>query len=182
MKHIPFLLRPVGKDYLWGGERLKTEYHKQIDLTPLAETWECSTHPDGCSVVDSGAAAGKPLRTVLQEHPEYLGIYANPEGELPILIKLIDAKKDLSVQDMPHSPQISSGSTSEPNPNCDHFAAIESGCPEQQDSASRARLHWSNHHHTKSIPSWDKSVLQSNIQNAPTLSVPYNYKRPSIRK
>ena len=98
MKHIPFLLRPVGKDYLWGGERLKTEYHKQIDLTPLAETWECSTHPDGCSVVDSGAAAGKPLRTVLQEHPEYLGIYANPEGELPILIKLIDAKKDLSVQ------------------------------------------------------------------------------------
>ena len=46
MKHIPFLLRPVGKDYLWGGERLKTEYHKQIDLTPLAETWECSTHPD----------------------------------------------------------------------------------------------------------------------------------------
>ena len=26
MKHIPFLLRPVGKDYLWGGERLKTEY------------------------------------------------------------------------------------------------------------------------------------------------------------
>ena len=98
MKHIPFLLRPVGKDYLWGGERLKTEYHKQIDLTPLAETWECSTHPDGCSVVDSGAAAGKPLRTVLQKHPEYLGIYANPEGELPILIKLIDAKKDLSVQ------------------------------------------------------------------------------------
>lgn len=57
MKHIPFLLHPVGKDYLWGGERLKTEYHKQIDLTPLAETWECSTHPDGCSVVDSGAAA-----------------------------------------------------------------------------------------------------------------------------
>ena len=98
MKHVPFLLRPVGKDYLWGGERLKTEYHKQIDLTPLAETWECSTHPDGCSIVDSGAAAGKPLRTVLQEHPEYLGIYANPEGELPILIKLIDAKKDLSVQ------------------------------------------------------------------------------------
>ena len=52
MKHVPFLLRPVGKDYLWGGERLKTAYHKQIDLTPLAETWECSTHPDGCSVVD----------------------------------------------------------------------------------------------------------------------------------
>lgn len=94
----PFLLEPVGKDYLWGGERLKTTYNKQLPLTPLAETWECSTHPDGCSVVASGLYKGKTLRSVLQAHPQYLGTYANSDGELPILIKLIDAKKDLSVQ------------------------------------------------------------------------------------
>ena len=41
MKHIPFLLRPVGKDYLWGGERLKTEYHKQIDLR-TARAWSAA--------------------------------------------------------------------------------------------------------------------------------------------
>ena len=35
MKHVPFLLRPVGKDYLWGGERLKTAYHKQIGFDPV---------------------------------------------------------------------------------------------------------------------------------------------------
>lgn len=34
-------LSPVGKDYLWGGTRLRDEYGKKIDLTPLAETWEC---------------------------------------------------------------------------------------------------------------------------------------------
>lgn len=40
-------LIPVGKDYLWGGARLREEFGKKIDLTPLAETWECSVHPDG---------------------------------------------------------------------------------------------------------------------------------------
>lgn len=46
-KNKPLLLRPSGKDYLWGGSRLNDDFEKNIDLTPLAETWECSTHPDG---------------------------------------------------------------------------------------------------------------------------------------
>lgn len=94
----PFLLKPAGKDYLWGGSRLKDDFSKGIDLNPLAETWECSTHPDGPSVVKNGEFAGMSLRKVLSEHPEFLGSHPRTEGELPILIKLIDAKKDLSVQ------------------------------------------------------------------------------------
>lgn len=92
-------LRPVGKDYLWGGNRLNTEFPKTIPLSPLAETWECSTHPDGESVVANGGFAGRTLRSVLREHPEYLGEHCfNTDGELPILVKLIDAKQNLSVQ------------------------------------------------------------------------------------
>ena len=49
----PFLLKPAGKDYLWGGTRLRDDFAKEIEMTPLAETWECSTHPDGLSVVRS---------------------------------------------------------------------------------------------------------------------------------
>lgn len=94
----PFLLEPVGKDYLWGGNRLKTEYSKNIDLTPLAETWECSTHNDGLSTVSSGKYRGKYLKDVLKKNPHFLGAYANDEGELPILIKFIDAHQNLSVQ------------------------------------------------------------------------------------
>lgn len=97
-KTKPFLLRPVGKDYLWGGSRLREEWGKDIALTPLAETWECSTHPDGVSMVASGVHEGQPLTDVLQQHPEYLGTHPRTEGELPILIKFIDAKQDLSVQ------------------------------------------------------------------------------------
>ena len=98
LKNKPFLLKPIGKDYLWGGTRLNDEYSKNIPLYPLAEAWECSTHQDGQSLVASGELKGKNLRIVLKEHPEFLGEHANESGDLPILIKLIDAKKDLSVQ------------------------------------------------------------------------------------
>lgn len=94
----PFLLKPVGKDYLWGGTRLNDDFAKGIEMESLAETWECSTHPDGPSVVATGADSGKILTEVLKEHPEYTGRYALTNGELPVLIKFIDAKKDLSVQ------------------------------------------------------------------------------------
>ncbi len=90
-------LQPAGKDYLWGGTRLRDEYGKKIDLTPLAETWECSVHPDGPSIVVNGQYKGKTLAEVLQLHPEYLGRKVE-NGKLPILVKFIDAKKDLSVQ------------------------------------------------------------------------------------
>lgn len=94
----PFLLKPIGKDYLWGGNRLNTDFAKGIALSPLAETWECSTHPDGISMVASGEHAGKNLREVLAAHPEYYGKHPLTDGELPILIKLIDARENLSVQ------------------------------------------------------------------------------------
>lgn len=94
----PFLLRPTGKDYLWGGNKLNDEFEKHIELSPLAETWECSTHPDGPSYVVSGEFEGQSLSQVLKEHPEFLGSHPNTEGELPILVKLIDARQDLSVQ------------------------------------------------------------------------------------
>lgn len=94
----PLLLRPSGKDYLWGGSRLNDEFEKNIDMTPLAETWECSTHPDGPSYVVGGEFDGQELAEVLKAHPEYLGARHAGENALPILIKFIDAKKDLSVQ------------------------------------------------------------------------------------
>ena len=98
----PFLLKPAGKDYLWGGHRLKDDFSKEIDMEPLAETWECSTHPDGPSIVASGAHKGMLLTEVLKEHPEYMGTHPKTDGGLPILIKFIDAKQDLSVQVHPN--------------------------------------------------------------------------------
>lgn len=95
---VPFLLKPAAKDYLWGGNRLNDDFDKEIGITPLAETWECSTHPDGPSIVASGQFKGQSLASVLKEHPEFLGTHSEGTEELPILIKFIDAKENLSVQ------------------------------------------------------------------------------------
>ncbi len=97
-KNEPLLLRPAGKDYLWGGTRLNDDFEKNIRLSPLAETWECSTHPDGPSFVVGGRFDGQSLAEVLEDNPDYLGMRHRGETGLPILIKFIDAKKDLSVQ------------------------------------------------------------------------------------
>lgn len=110
--NAPFLLAPAAKDYLWGGNRLNDEFAKNINITPLAETWECSTHPDGLSYVKNAgemlpnaggtgetSCGGEPLRNVLQKHPEFLGSkHCLKTVDLPILVKFIDASKDLSVQ------------------------------------------------------------------------------------
>lgn len=98
----PLMLRPSGKDYIWGGKRLEDEFAKNMNMSPLAETWECSTHSDGPSYVVGGVFDGYELRSVLKEHPEFLGIHAGASGELPILVKFIDAKENLSVQVHPN--------------------------------------------------------------------------------
>lgn len=86
----PLLLKPVIKDYLWGGTRLKTEFGFETDKEIAAEGWILSCHKDGTNTVENGAYAGKPLDEVLR-----LWGY---EEKFPILIKLIDAKDRLSVQ------------------------------------------------------------------------------------
>lgn len=101
----PMKMRPAFKDYLWGGTRLREEYGKDCDLSPVAESWEISCHPDGPSTVMGGPCAGKTLAELLQEHPEWMGtrdgaaVYGEfPRGEFPLLIKLIDAAQSLSIQ------------------------------------------------------------------------------------
>lgn len=98
MKRKPFMLKPASQDYLWGGSRLNDDFNLGLPVSPLAEAWMCSTHPDGVSTL----ASGELLSDALQLHPEWLGSHpltiTGGRPELPILIKLIDAKSDLSVQ------------------------------------------------------------------------------------
>ena len=66
----PFLLQPTGKDYLWGGSRLNDDFGKNIDMSPLAETWECSTHKDGPSYAANGEYKGMTLAEKRKEYPQ----------------------------------------------------------------------------------------------------------------
>ena len=90
MKKYPLLLSPVTKDYLWGGDRLKTEYGIPCPTEICAEGWMLACHPDGTNIVLNGELKGKSFK-------EALSLWGKKD-EFPILIKLIDAKDKLSVQ------------------------------------------------------------------------------------
>ncbi|MBR3666319.1 MAG: class I mannose-6-phosphate isomerase [Ruminococcus sp.] len=92
-------LEPAFKDYIWGGTRLRDDFGKRCDLDKVAESWELSCHKDGPSVVATGEDKGLTLQEYIDRHGKgILGTNCERFEFFPILIKLIDAKDNLSVQ------------------------------------------------------------------------------------
>lgn len=87
------------KDYIWGGNRLRDEYGKVSDKEIIAESWELAAREDGNSIIKNGDFKGKKLSEYIEAKGiRVLGKKCEKFGGLPVLIKLIDAKKDLSIQ------------------------------------------------------------------------------------
>ena len=100
VKAEPILkLKPALKEYIWGGSRLKSEFGIKTDMDKVAEAWVLSAHPDGQSRVingrHSGAYLGKYIETMGKTS---LGWKCSPLRSFPLMVKLIDAETDLSVQ------------------------------------------------------------------------------------
>ncbi|WP_028520803.1 type I phosphomannose isomerase catalytic subunit [Ruminococcus flavefaciens] len=93
----PFYLKAPVKDYIWGGTRLRTLFGKEGGER-LAESWELSCHPDGECYISGGEFDGMKLSDFVKEHPEAVGYGFKSGDSFPVLVKLIDAKNDLSVQ------------------------------------------------------------------------------------
>lgn len=91
-------LTPACKAYLWGGTTLKQRYGKTFAGDILAETWELSCHADGETMVADGPYAGHTLARLLAEQPALAGHVCAQSPQFPLLIKLIDARSDLSIQ------------------------------------------------------------------------------------
>lgn len=98
----PLTFQPVLKDYIWGGRNLATRLGRTLPPGRVAESWEIAAHPDGQSIVANGRFAGETLSAV----QETLGLdlighnnaWAHARGKFPLLIKLLDAHRRLSVQ------------------------------------------------------------------------------------
>ena len=94
-----YLMQPAFKDYLWGGTRLRDEYGKKCDYDKIAESWELSCHKDGPSMLEYGSRGRITLQELIDiKGRQVLGTNCEKFGDFPILIKLIDAKDNLSVQ------------------------------------------------------------------------------------
>lgn len=89
-------LKPVFHEKIWGGRRLATEFGYDIPDGPIGECWAISAHPHGDCVVVGGEYDGMHLSEVWDGHREAFG---SMEGDrFPLLIKILDAEGDLSVQ------------------------------------------------------------------------------------
>ena len=100
-KLYPIKFYPILKERIWGGEKLKSLINKQCNLETIGESWELSDLEGDISVVANGALKGKTLRELLVEYKSAMvgdKIYSQFGNKFPLLIKFIDAKKDLSIQ------------------------------------------------------------------------------------
>jgi len=95
MKEILFV-KPVFKSMVWGGNRLRTEFGYDIPDDHTGECWAISAHQSGDCTIKSGTFQGKSLSWLWENKRELFG--NRPEDRFPLLIKIIDAKDDLSIQ------------------------------------------------------------------------------------
>ncbi|WP_086350293.1 mannose-6-phosphate isomerase, class I [Candidatus Enterococcus clewellii] len=92
----PLFLKPVFQEKIWGGNRLHSVFGFDLPSDKIGEDWAISAHPHGVGTVINGEFAGKKLDELWTEHRELFG---HATGDVfPLLIKILDAEDDLSVQ------------------------------------------------------------------------------------
>lgn len=93
-------LKPAYKTMIWGGTKIRDVLHKDTGrLRRIAESWELSTHPKGMSTIAEGEYAGKTLNEYFDMIGwEQFGERASSARQLPVMVKYIDAKENLSIQ------------------------------------------------------------------------------------
>ncbi len=100
----PLFLKSALKDYIWGGNKLKTLFGKESDSKRVAESWELSCNDNGPCTILNGSGKGLTLKEFIEKHgtEKVLGKLCSDISRVPI-IKLIDAKEPLSIQVHPNN-------------------------------------------------------------------------------
>lgn len=92
------VLEPVLAHKIWGGIKLKEKYGYHEEGDDIGECWGIAAHPNGDCFIKSKNMKGMKLSQIWKEHPELFGRSKRTEDIFPLLIKIIDAKQDLSIQ------------------------------------------------------------------------------------
>ncbi|CQR45854.1 Putative mannose-6-phosphate isomerase YvyI [Paraliobacillus sp. PM-2] len=98
MYQEPLFLQPVFKERIWGGQKLKTAFNYDIPYEHTGEAWVISAHPNGPSQIKNGELAGKTLLDAWEQYGELFNKSVDNNEAYPLLIKILDADADLSVQ------------------------------------------------------------------------------------
>lgn len=90
---------------VWGGNLLSKYKGIETLESPIGESWEVSAVPSSTSIVANGSCQGRDLISVIEDNPEAIlgkAVSKQYDGKLPLLVKFIDAKRDLSIQVHPN--------------------------------------------------------------------------------
>ncbi|GGB43608.1 mannose-6-phosphate isomerase, class I [Lentibacillus populi] len=98
MYQEPIFLKPVLQERIWGGSKLSTLYGYEIPSDKTGEAWVISAHDNGPSMITNGPLAGKTLADAWKEHGELFNKREDNKEAFPLLVKILDADDDLSVQ------------------------------------------------------------------------------------
>jgi mannose-6-phosphate isomerase len=98
----PYLFEPIYRDYLWGGDRLARLYGRKGTPDPCAESWEVADRPDAVSRVARGPCRGRTLRELIEADAAAILGAAVRTDRFPLLVKIIDARRRLSLQVHPN--------------------------------------------------------------------------------
>ncbi|MCL2378646.1 MAG: class I mannose-6-phosphate isomerase [Defluviitaleaceae bacterium] len=100
MRHYyPLLLTPIYKEMIWGGNRLNTMYNRNSPYEKTGESWDISCRLNEMGIIENGPAAGLTLADyIAKDRAGALGTRLANQDRFPLLVKLIDANDNLSVQ------------------------------------------------------------------------------------
>ncbi|MCU5114354.1 mannose-6-phosphate isomerase, class I [Bacillus wiedmannii] len=99
MKDTPLFLQPVLQDRIWGGSNLK-QFGYELLSDSVGECWGISAHQNGASIIRNGIYKGYTIQRLWDLSPEIFGCYDSEK--FPLLTKILDANKDLSIQVHPN--------------------------------------------------------------------------------
>jgi mannose-6-phosphate isomerase len=97
----PITFKPLYMQRVWGGRELERVYGRELPdaVQPYGESWEVVDRTDEQSIVDQGALAGTSLHELwTTRREEIFGAGYDAHPRFPILIKILDARDDLSIQ------------------------------------------------------------------------------------
>ena len=128
MKMYPLKFQPVYKQRIWGGQKLREFFGKDIPpLEKIGESWELTDLPNDKSVITNGELAGKTLEAVIKKYPKEVTGDKNFAGPFPLLIKFLDAEDILSVQVHPDEETCRKTGKGEPKTECWYIVAAQAG-------------------------------------------------------
>jgi mannose-6-phosphate isomerase len=126
MNLYPLKFKPIFKQRIWGGQKLREVFNKDIPpFEKIGESWELADLPNDKSIIANGELAGQTLSSAIQKYPKEITGDKNFKGPFPLLIKFLDAEDILSVQVHPDPQTCRRLGEGEPKTECWYIISAE---------------------------------------------------------